>query len=125
MTALIIPALEPAIHKTNVWLEELAEEMNGDYHHAYQGLRCREQQGERREGRILDRGEREGRFFDRREGDDGGVGRGERDGRLRDRAEREGGFRDRGEREGRLRDREARERRLLNREASGGEEDEH
>lgn len=40
MTALTIPALEPAIHKTNLWLEELAEQMNGDYHHAYQGLRA-------------------------------------------------------------------------------------
>ncbi len=40
MSALTIPALEPAIHKTNVWLEELAEEMNGDYDHAYKGLRA-------------------------------------------------------------------------------------
>lgn len=40
MTALTIPALEPAIHKTNVWLEELAEDMGGDYHNAYQALRA-------------------------------------------------------------------------------------
>lgn len=40
MTTLTIPALEPAIHKMNVWLEELAEEMGSDHHHAYQALRA-------------------------------------------------------------------------------------
>ena len=40
MTTTTIPALEPAIQKTNLWLSELAEELGRDYHFAYQGLRA-------------------------------------------------------------------------------------
>lgn len=40
MTTVTIPALEPAIQKTKVWIEELAEEMGGDYHNACQALRA-------------------------------------------------------------------------------------
>ncbi len=40
MTTLTIPALEGAVKKTNVWIEELAEDFDGDYHNGYQALRA-------------------------------------------------------------------------------------
>jgi len=40
MTSILVPALEPSVQKTNAWLEEIAQEFEGDYNQAYQGLRA-------------------------------------------------------------------------------------
>lgn len=40
MNTVMTPVLESAIHKTNEWLDELAKDIDGDVHHAYQALRA-------------------------------------------------------------------------------------